>query len=119
MTENHPAKRIHFDGTINLGHVLTASASLIMIVAGYVTLNTAQQEQGRSIVRLETALATAMPRAEVVRIEAMLTGEISKQQAAYNQLNIRTAEDMREVRALLARIDDKLDRKADKPGVVR
>jgi hypothetical protein len=107
---------LRFDATINLGHILTAVASLITIVAGWMTLSSAQQQQRRDIDRNEQSILATMPRVEVARIEAVLTDKIASVRGSLDQTNIRTAGDIREIKDILVRIDEKLDRKADKPG---
>jgi hypothetical protein len=108
---------VRFDATINLGHVLTAAASLITIVAGWMTLSSAQQQQRRDIDRNEQSILAAMPRVEAMRIEAVLVDKIAGVRANLDQTNIRTAGDIHEIKDILVRIDEKLDRKADKPGI--
>lgn len=116
MTENHPVKHgVHFDRTINLGHVMTASASLLMIVVGYVTLNNTQQQQARDIARNEKAIELAMPRTEAKTIETVIIDKIADAKAKTDQTNVRMEDLTREIKASLVRIEVKLDTKADKP----
>jgi hypothetical protein len=81
------------------------------------TLSSAQQQQRRDIDRNEQSILAAMPRVEAMRIEAVLVDKIAGVRANLDQTNIRTAGDIHEIKDILVRIDEKLDRKADKPGI--
>lgn len=116
MSDVGPSRRgIVFDPTINLGHVLTALAFLASTVAGWVTLNNRVEQQAREIARVEEKSDKA-----TVRVETVLMDKINSNRAQADQLQIRTAEDIREVKQLIRDgfrdLDVKLERKADKPG---
>ena len=56
----------------------------------------------------------------VVNVETLLLRQITEQRAHIDQTAVRTAEDIREIKTLMRDgfrdLDQKLDRKADKPG---
>ncbi len=97
------AKRLTFDPTINLGHVLTAGTFLVVGVAGYVTLD-------NRVGYLEKA---------DIGIETRLMREITTQRAHMDQTQVRVADDIREIKTLMRDgfrdLDAKLDKKADRP----
>lgn len=106
-----PVRGIHFDPTINLGHVMTATVFLVTATAGYVTLNS-------RVSALETARTDA--KEAVVGVETRLLTRITEQRAAMDQTSVRTADDIREMKQIMRDgfrdLDAKLDRKMDKPG---
>lgn len=116
MSEQEPHRNghrrgVHFDPTINLGHVLTGTMFLITATAGYVTLNA-------RVSALETGKIEA--RDTVVGVEARLLTRINEQRAHLDQTQVRTADDIREMKQIIRDgfrdLDAKLDRKQDKPG---
>ena len=111
----HGRRRIHFDPTINLGHVLTAGTFLISTVAAWVSLDARVVQQGKDIDRTQTQTGR-----EVVRIETQLMNRINEERARIDQTQLRTADDIREIKTIVRDgfrdLDAKLDRKADKPG---
>lgn len=115
MSENADGKPwgggVHFDPTINLGHILTATVFLVTATAGYVTLNA--RVSTLEAARIEAKDAT-------VAIETRLLTRITEQRAAMDQTQVRTADDIREMKQIIRDgfrdLDAKLDRKMDKPG---
>jgi hypothetical protein len=79
------AKKLTFDPTINLGHILTAISFLVVGTAGYVALD------GR---------VTNLERADVV-IESRLLREIAAQRVHMDQVQMRTADDIREIKSIV------------------
>tara|TARA_R110000868_G_scaffold154899_1_gene381158 strand:- start:19 stop:327 length:309 start_codon:yes stop_codon:yes gene_type:complete len=97
------AKKLTFDPTINLGHILTAISFLVVGTAGYVAMD------GR---------VTNLERADVV-IESRLLREIAAQRVHMDQIQMRTSEDIREIKSIVRDgfrdLDGKLEKKAEKP----
>lgn len=114
-TEPTPRRGIVFDPTINLGHVLTAAAFLLSTVVGWVTLNARVDQQAKDIARIESAA-----KADAGRIEIELTRRIVETRQYVDSTQVRTAEDIRDMKNMLRDgfrdLDAKLERKADKPG---
>lgn len=114
MSETHEDKAmkgVRFDPTINLGHIGTMTATLVLVVAGYTSLNS-------RVTVLETAKVEA--KEAVVGVETRLLTRITEQRAAMDQTAVRTADDIREIKQMMRDgfrdLDAKLDRKMDKPG---
>lgn len=108
---HHGRRRVNFDPTINLGHILTGSIFLISTVAAWVTMDariTAAEKDGKRI--------EAQASREVGKVEIQLIERIKINENALERFGLNYREDMRDIKALLARIEDKLDHKADKPG---
>ena len=95
-----PKRKVRFDPTITLGHLLSAAVFLVTGASAWVNLSMRVDQQVKDVARVETQL--------LEKIHA------NEEAARRGDLNYR--EDMRDVKQLLARIEDKLDRKADKPS---
>ena len=112
---NGAPRRVKFDPTINLGHVLTAGMFLVSTIAAWVTLDARVSQTARDLVRVEGEANRV-----AVRVENVLTEKITAVQANMNQTQIRTAEDVREIKLLMRDgfrdLDAKLERKVDKPS---
>lgn len=89
MSECRPAanKRLHYDPTVSLGNILTA-ASLVVAVAVFG-------------LRLEGQVA--LNKNDIETLERRVERE-----------RVETADRSREIKRMLERIEEKLDRKADK-----
>jgi len=87
---NGAPRRVKFDPTINLGHVLTAGMFLVSTIAAWVTLDARVSQTARDLVRVEGEANRV-----AVRVENVLTEKITAVQANMNQTQIRTAEDVR------------------------
>lgn len=98
---------VRFDMTINLGHVLTGATFLVTATFGFVTMDARISKTDDNLRRIETK--------ELVGIEARLLQRINDDRATADRAQIRVADDIRDVKVLLGRIEDKIDRKADKP----
>jgi len=110
-----PHRRFIFDPTINLGHVLTAASFLIVGTGGYVSLDVrfghlerAQREE--QTVRL----------AGDQQLETRIMREMALQKTHMDQIQVRTADDIREIKSIVREgfrdLDGKLEKKTDKPG---
>ena len=104
---NGKTSRIHLDGSINFGHIVSVILTLTAIVAGWVTLDArvATLERDYRTQKVDIQAAT-------VAAEVRLQGRITEIQA-------RTADDIREIKTMMREgfrdLDVKLDRKMDKP----
>lgn len=109
-----PGHRWRFDPTVNLGHILTAGAFLVSAAAAYATLDA----RASSLERETKALKVDQKEA-VISAEARLTTRINDERARVDQTQVRTADDIREIKQIVRDgfrdLDAKLDRKIDKP----
>lgn len=109
------AKRLTFDPTINLGHVLTAATFLVVSTAGYVALDGRVGNLERSHRDEQSARQSGD-----TGIEARFMREMTTQRAHMDQTQVRVADDIREIKTLMRDgfrdLDQKLDKKSDKPG---
>lgn len=103
--------RVRFIPEINLGHLVSAAVFLITAGVAYATLNA----------RVTTLEDRARDQKEaVVSVETRLLTRITEQRAAMDQTQVRTADDIREMKQIMRDgfhdLDSKLDRKMDKPS---
>jgi len=91
--------KVRFDPTINLGHILTASVFLLSGAAAFFNLSARVDRQQDKTAQIEVYFKEKM-------------ASVENQQTRFD-LNYR--EDMREIKTMLSKIDDKLDKKMDKP----
>lgn len=107
--------RFVFDPTINLGHVLTAASFLIVGTAGYVALDGRVGALERSHREEQSLRYTADQ-----QVETRMMRELTLQRTHMDQVQVRTSEDIREIKSIVREgfrdLDSKLDRKSDKPG---
>jgi len=112
---SEPAKRLIFDPTINLGHILTAATFLIVGTSGYVALDGRVGTLERAH-RDEQAIRLTNDQ----QIEARIMREMTTQRAHMDQVQVRTADDIREIKSIVREgfrdLDGKLNQKIDKPG---
>lgn len=118
VVETEPRRgipRIKFDPTINLGHVVTAGASLFMVGIAWANLDARVNQQARDLARIESAA-----KADAGRIEVELSRRIVETRQYVDQTQVKTAEDIKEIKSIIRDgfrdLDTRLDRKADKPG---
>ena len=104
-------RRIHFDPTINLGHLISAGVFLVTAGIGWATMNARVEALEREDARQEKSVVSA---------ETRLTTRINEERARLDQTSVRIADDIREIKTLMRDgfrdLDQKLDRKMDKPG---
>lgn len=112
MTE----RRIHFDPTINLGHVITATTFLVAAVGAYVTLKGDIATLAATDARHDKLIEQKVDREVLGRSELELSRRIVETQQSLTASTVSINEGFREVKGLLRDLDQKLDRKADKPG---
>jgi hypothetical protein len=93
-----PPRRVKFDPTINLGHMVSASVFLITASMGFAVLQAKVERQADDIARVE--------RQAIERIERV--------ERQWNIDQQRDREAFTEIKVLLREIDRKLDLKQDK-----
>lgn len=110
-----PVRKFNFDPTINLGHIITAGSMLIVGTAGFVNLDSrvVALERGQQEERTQR-------RDMDIGIEGRMLTRITEQRAHMDQTQVRVADDIREIKQLMRDgfrdLDQKLDKKADRPG---
>lgn len=109
-------RKVHFDWTINLGHVLTATAFLLSTMAAWFSLNARVDQAGQAIVRLERAMEFKADKEAMGKAEVELSRRIVEQQQQHNAALGRIDEWFRELKSMIRDVDRKLDNKVDKPG---
>jgi hypothetical protein len=102
---------VTFDLTIRLDMVIGIIVALASVLSAYVSLQSQVGQHTTELARIERQGNEAD-----ARIERVFMAKINDQRALVDQVNLTTAENIREIKGLLSKIDDKLDRKADKPG---
>lgn len=92
-------KRVNFDPTVNLGHLISATVFLATASMGFAVLRSKVEQQKIDIERVE-------------RQAKDYTDRIERQWSADQQ---RDREAFTEIKVLLREINSKLDQKQDKP----
>lgn len=116
------ASRFKVDYTVRLDVVAGTILALVTGVALFVTVQIQGAQNARDIdankhlAEKDVARVEALGARENSRIESIVIDKIKGQQSEMERVNMRVAEDIREMKGLLSKIDDKLDKKADKPG---
>lgn len=104
-----------FDPTVNLGHILTALTFLVVGTAGYVALDGRVGNLERSHRDEQTVRAAAD-----AGVETRLATRIAEQRAHVDMIQVRTSDDIREIKSIVREgfrdLDTKLEKKTDKPG---
>ena len=95
-----PKRKLNFDPTVTLGHLVSAGVFLITGATAFVNLSMRVDQQAKDVTRIEQQLLT----------------KIKDNETSAERFGLNYREDMRDVKTLLSRIEDKLDRKADKTG---
>lgn len=107
--------RFNLDPTINLGHLISIVLTLSAIVAGYVTMDS----RVSALEHQQLAMAATL-KESVSATEARTTLRMSDEHARVDTIVARTSDDIREVKQIVRDgfrdLDQKLDRKVDKPG---
>ena len=99
MEDTPPARRMRFDPTINLGHLVSATVFLVTASMGFAVLQAKVDRQADDIVRVE--------RQAIERLERV--------ERQWNVDQQRDREAFTEIKVLLREIAAKLDQKMDKP----
>ena len=112
---DHVRRGVRFDPTINLGHIVTAGVFLATTVAAWVTLDARVSGLERGYQEEK-----ATRREGDSNIETRFMREVTTQRAHMDQTQVRVADDIREIKTLMRDgfrdLDQKLDKKADRPG---
>jgi hypothetical protein len=115
MSEGNGRFRVHWDNTIKLGDVMTCLALLFGAGVAYATLDWRVAQNVRDISRVESDLKVSDS-----RIELELGRRIVETRQHVDATQVRTGEDIRDMKAMMRDgfrdLDSRLDRKADKPG---
>ena len=115
-TEEQHAMRPRFDPTINLGHLLSATVTLLAIGGAWATFKSDVASLAKADERHEKQLETKADRETVSRGELELSRRIVETQQNLSASTVSINEGFREVKSLLRDLDQKLDKKADRPG---
>lgn len=99
LDDTPPQRRVRFDPTINLGHMVSATVFLVTASMGFAILQAKVEQQAADIARVE--------RQAIERID-----RVERQWGADQQ---RDREAFNEIKVLLREIANKLDLKMDKP----
>lgn len=115
-------RRIHFDPTINLGHLVSAGVFLVTASGAWFAMDARVSTTERDVksLQLKDAEQARDHKEAVVNAETRLMTRINDERARLDQTQVRIADDIREIKTLMRDgfkdLDQKLDRKADKPG---
>lgn len=99
IEDSHPPRRVKFDPTINLGHVLTAGVFLASAGIAYATVTARLDVNER----------------EITRVERQAGEKVDRIERRFDEDQRRDRESLAEIKVLLRDIDRKLDLKQDKP----
>lgn len=104
-------RRIHFDPSIRLDNALTLASLLVggaVAWGGFTHKVEALADADKRMEREYKAADT--------KIESVFAERMNDQKALMQNISLTSAANIAEIKAALVRIEDKLDRKADKPG---
>lgn len=122
MSDASSSRRVHFDPTINLGHILTAVAFLVSTTVAWAWMDARVTVAERDVKNLKDADREIITehRQAISTAEVRLMSRINEERARLDQTQVRIADDIREIKQLMRDgfkdLDAKLDRKVDKPG---
>ena len=112
---NGKSGRVHFDPTINLGHMLTALVFLTSTLAAWFSLSARVDHVSAAAMRLEEVVKAKADKDVMTRGELELSRRIVDNQQQQNAAFVRIDDGFRELKALMRDVDQKLDKKMDKP----
>lgn len=112
-TDTHK-RGVRFDPSIRLDNALTIVALIFGGVSAWISLSSQVEVQKNKIAQVEMNYREADK-----RTETLLLDKINDQRALIQNVNLNTAASINEIKSSLIRIEEKLDRKADKPGFGR
>lgn len=116
LPKSSGAWRVRFDPTINLGHVGTAMIFLASTVAAWMSLSARADLNDMALRRLDHVVEQKADKEAAGKAEVELSRRIVEQQQNLNTQSVRIEQQFSEIKAMLLRMDEKLDRKQDKPG---
>lgn len=118
---NGGPRRVHLDLTINLGHILSAGVFLISAASAWFSIDkriTLSETRVDALERRDVELVRDQ-KEQVVNVETRLLQEINRERARLDQTQVRTADDIREIKVIVRDgfrdLDGKLNDKVDKP----
>ena len=111
MTDVAERRRIHFDPVIRLDNAISIFVLLLAGLGAWFSLAGQVDQHGKDISRVETSYKDADR-----RIEATIAEKVADERSFALQLQQQNNSNIVDIKATLSRIEDKLDRKADKPG---
>ncbi len=120
--EEHAMRGPRFDPTINLGHILSAGVFLVSAGAAWMNMDArvSRTESAISDLRQRDSDQAKEAKDAVVTVENRFMREVTTQRAHMDQTQVRVADDIREIKTLMRDafrdLDQKLDKKADRPG---
>ena len=117
---NGRRRGVHFDPTINLGHVLTAVAFLGSTMAAWYTLDARVASTAKEVERLAHFAEGKADKETLGKTELELSRRILEQKSYIDATQVRIADDVRDMKSMLREgfrdLDTRLDKKADKPS---
>lgn len=122
MTEGSARGGVRFDMTINLGHIASVLMTVCAVVIGWMTMDAriAAAERDIKILQARDEVIAREGKEVAVGAETRLLTRITEQRAHMDQTQVRTADDIREIKTIMRDgfrdLDQKLERKVDKPG---
>ena len=108
--------RITFDPTIKLGDLVGAALMLVGAGGAYATLKGDISTLAATDARQEKLIEQKADREVLGRAELELSRRIVETQQSLTASTMSINEGFREMKGMMRDIDQKLDRKADKPG---
>ncbi len=115
MNEQSARRGIHFDPSFNLGQVVQIVTLILVAASAYFSL-----DNRVSVVERDQRSAKADHKEMVVNAETRLLQEINRERARLDQTQVRTSDDIREIKVIVRDgfrdLDAKMERKVDKPG---
>lgn len=108
--------RITFDPTIKLGDLVGAALMLVGAGGVYATLKGELSTLAATDARQEKMIEQKADREVLGRAELELSRRIVETQQSLSASTVSINEGFREMKGMMRDIDQKLDRKADKPG---
>jgi len=103
--------RVHFDPSIRLDNALTFAGLLISGALAWSSITHKVEGNEANALRLEKEFKEADK-----KIETVFMDRLNDQKAMIQNVSLTNATNITEIKAALVRIEEKLDRKADKPG---
>lgn len=105
------AGRIHFDPSIRLDNALTFAGLLVSGALAWSSITHKVEGNEANAQRIEKEF-----KEQDKKIEAVFMDRLNDQKALIQNVSLTNSANISEIKATLVRIEEKLDRKADKPG---
>lgn len=104
-------RRFHFDPSIRLDNALTFAGMLVAGTMAWSSITHKVEGNEANASRIEREF-----KEQDKKIEAVFMDRLNDQKALIQNVSLTNATNITEIKAALVRIEEKLDRKADKPG---